>query len=225
MNWERYYQENNVRAFNEQRPYYAHVLQRFAPYLTHNLNPNEPIYTALGGLHPKVTRPEHFINLCQKVFESRQTFPHIFDQNEEALENLTGDGYTAMRAQLENLPENLPLLNLLVCDYTIDFMSDAQIQKLNVTLPARLHPNGVLVLTLGDPLIPSIRKLQTKIRYGVATYYRNARKIAQILTNFKLVYLAETDNGNQLAVFTHQKSPLKEHQGRPYGLSIEDLIQ
>ena len=221
MEWNRYYSEENIRSLKEQSPYYAYILEQLAEYVSKGKAPDEPLFVALGGIHPKVTRPEHFIALCEDSLD-HLIFPIILDQNEQALQGLSQDGYVAMQANLEDLPEITPPLSLLICDYTTDFMTDSQLSHMNQTLPGHLDPNGLLMLTVDTPTIPGLSRLRNKISFNVNVHPRSEKKLTTLLSNFKLVYVAQTENDNLLTVFASIDSPLEAHKGAPFSLSPEE---
>ena len=183
MEWDRYYKETNITPFNEQAPYYAYFLDHYKEFVTRGKDPNKPLSVALGGLHPKVTLPSHFASLCQAVFDSPLDV-HIIEQNKQVLDSLPqADEYSLLHAQLEALPEHFPQLSLLICDFTLDFMSDSQVKELNKTLPAKLDTNGLFIVTQECTAIPIITKLQNKIKYGIDVHPRSADNLCNLLPN------------------------------------------
>lgn len=206
--WERYYEETNIRGFNEQAFFYLFVLEKLGSFIRQGVRPNEALTAILGGIHPLATKPAHFINLCAAAFPGQALNPVIIDQNQQALDSLSGSGFTRQKAQLENLPAEADSLHLVICDYTLDFMNDNQIRELNRTLPGKLNPFGVFVVTLDAPLLTWLHRLTTAV-YSPRVEFRSPRKLQTLLPNLQAVYLAETSNNNYLTVFTRTDSPIQ----------------
>lgn len=222
MEWQRYYQETEIVPFNYQAPSYAYLLEVFLPFITEGKEPGSPISVALGGLHPKVTTPDHFVSFCQKVFHSPLDV-YIIDQNKQVLDLFPQvEGQSLVHAQLENLPAEIPPLSLLICDFTLDFMSDRQIKTLNETLPSKLDKNGLFIVTQDVPAIPKLSQLQTKFIYGVNIYPRRVKQLWKLLSNFKPIFQGFTGNYSDITVFTHKDSLIARHIGDHYSLDADN---
>lgn len=216
MEWKRYYDETEVVPFRAQEAAYTHILNALEPYITQNKLPNNEVFVALGGIHPKVTKPEHFIDFCSKVF-THQVNPIIVEQNSGIFQSITGTNYLPLNAKLENLPIPNGLLSLLICDFTTDFMTDIQIKSLNLTLPQVLDKNGIFIATQEDPSSCSLTKLRNKLKYGINTYQRAPNKLTNQLNNLKLIYQGLSHWGT-ISVFSQKDSPFGVHKGQPFDL-------
>lgn len=219
MEWQRYYQETDVVSFNEQRLAYQYIIEDFVPYLTAEIGHDTPIAIALGGLHPKVTFPEHFLSFCNDLLDHPH-IPLIIDQNQEALKNPNNLPFIPVHSSLEQLPVDLPPISLLILDFTTDFMSDRQIAELNKTLPSHLAPNSLVVIAQESPFIPLMSKVKSMILHGLPVYPRSPKSLSQLLTNFKNIYQASTDTG-YISLFSSPKSPFPRHLGLPYGINLD----
>lgn len=216
MEWDKYYEESDIIAFNEQAPYYAYLLEQLTPYITHGKTPDQRLSVALGGLHPKVTQPHHFSGLCEAVFAHPLDI-HIIEQNQQVLDSLPEiDDQHLDHAQLENLPSSIPPLSLLICDFTMDFMTDAQIIQFNQSFPTKLDQYGLLIVAQDCPLIPLRAKIHNKLSYGIDYYPRSVKQLCKMLSNFKSIYQGITENNSHITIFTHKLSPLPEHTGDPF---------
>lgn len=220
-NWEKYYRNPEVTSLRVHLPYYHYVLEDALPEIENHLGEKEVMTAALGGIDPTVSRPEDFILLCQKVISHHPVSFYIIDQNHRALADLQGTQYQTLQAQLEGLPADLPPLHLLVCDYTLDFMSDEQLRALNRSLPNRLHPLGLFVVASGDDAFPIISRLASRAKCGVSIYPRSQKRLVSLLPDLKPVYLAQIDSVDHLGditVFARRDSPTPRHVGAGYGL-------
>lgn len=220
MEWDRYYQETEVLPFNAQAPYYTYLLEQLSPYILRGKDLSQPISVALGGLHPTVTHPDHFTTLCSGVFNAPlHTF--ILDQNFQALNRFSAsDAELLIQAKLEHLPLSTPL-SLLVCDFTLDFMSDSQITTLNQTLPTVLDSTGVFIVTQDNPFIPQVSQLHNKLKYGINVYPRTTHKLKTMLSSFKSIYECQIRHDTNVTIYTHRNSQFPEHQGMPFLLDPE----
>jgi len=223
-NWERYYASTEVKGFGIHAPYYEYLLECFCGELEAHLDPHEVIQVGLGGIDPTVTSPEEFIAICRKVIKTHAFSPHIIDQNHQALESLAGVFQTVL-SQLEALPPSLPPLHLLVCDYTLDFMTDQQITKLNQTLPHHLHPLGLLMVATDNEAFPTIGSFASRFFRGVNIYPRSPEKLIGLLPNFKPVFITHNDGAcfqSYILTLAHKDSPIPEHKGAAHGLMYDE---
>lgn len=217
--WERYYRYENIHGFREQEPYYAYVLECFTPYVEETVDPQLPLKVALGGIHPSATKPSEFVALCRQLFPTRRLLPYVIDQNPRVFEVIDEDGFFPAVEQLENLPpHSFDHLSLLITDFTLDFMTDRQLTKLDQTLPSRLQPNGIFVATISDVSFPLLRGLQDMREFGLHLHYRNPQRVRRLLGNLKLIFAASTGNHNHLLVFTRKGTGAPEFTGPAIGL-------
>jgi len=222
--WEKYYRDKEIRSFRAQSPYYEYVLESFGPDLEDRLGKHEVVNLALGGIDPTVTQPEDFLSLGHRAITAHPKSFFIIDQNPQAIASLGGTACQPILAQLENLPHHLPPLHPLICDYTLDFMSDRQVSVLNETLPSRLHSDGLVMVTIDDSVLSGLTRLVSHFKRGVELYPRNRKKLAKLLSNFKPVCVASTGNHNLLIVLTRKDNPMPPHRGPEIGLYQDEGI-
>lgn len=218
-NWEKYYHYEYVHGFLEQEPYYAHLLENCASFIENGIDPHLPLKVVLGGIHPHATLPSHFINLCRELFPTRSLLPIVVDQNRQAFDGIEEGGFTPVVEHLEDLPRaTFENTSLLITDYTLDFMTNERVAKLNQSLPGLLQPNGLFVATIDDTLVPLFRRYQGLLEYGIPLHYRRPEKLKGLLNNLKLVILASTSNHNYLLIFARKDASATEFTGNAIAL-------
>ncbi len=217
MEWKRYYEEKEVVPLSAQVPYYRYVLEQLEGFVMDGKDETEELTVVLGGLHPRVTRPEHFESLCRNLFKNPLAVV-ILDQNKEALKECDEEKYLVRQAKLEQFPDGLGLVDLLICDYTADFMSDGQLREMNVNFPLRVSDNGLLVMTIDNPSFPIFSQASDLFRFGIKTFPRSVERLKNLLTNFKLILDARTGNHNDLLIFAKKEASIEEFEGLPIGL-------
>ncbi len=221
MEWTKYYEKDRIIPLEAQSIYYSYALEQFKCFILENKTDSEQVVVALGGIHPKVTRPNHFENIYKDIFPPETVCPVIIDQNKEALADLPSEKTSLIHSKLESLPQDFPLISALICDYTFDFMSDYQLQEFNNTFPSHLDNNGLMLLTVKETTFPMLMKVEDRLFYSVSTYYHKISKLVKALDSFKLVYAASTANKNNLLIFSHKNSVLDEHTGTNFLLDPE----
>lgn len=210
MNWERYYEEKKVVPFTEQSASYGYILDNFGDYLIGNLDGEIPV-AVLGGMNPSATKPENFEKLCKSFLGKCQTI--VVDQNEFALTSVANTESTPLLSGLENLPQELKNVSLMICDFTFDFMTDEQVKMFDATWQLHCRSNNLLFISLDCPAIPFAAAWQYKRQYGLDMHYRTAEKLAKLMPNHKAVIRAVTGKETELLVLASKESSLAHWEG------------
>lgn len=216
MRWERYYAEREIRPFTAQVPFYRYYLECFGQNIEASLAPEQPVRVLMGGINPIATKPSDLTELAKTIFPERDVETMVVDQNEEALSRIEEESFQPILADLTKLPPEVNSLHLVVCDFTLDFMTDLQVREFGKVLAERLAKDGVLLVSGAEYAFNALRELENKLKYGLSQHFRTSGKLIRLLDSLKPVAVAEAQ-----IKYTH-RSALERQPSLVYAFARPD---
>jgi hypothetical protein len=196
MGWKEYYRpETRPILLKDNLPFYKKAIDRLR--VSPKFLPHSQIQTfALAGFYPdpSADTPKNFVNFCQSIHPHSSDRYLVFDMNSEPflryprqnMVNLPNTVFT--QARFEALPVPKHSVDIILADYTINFMSPQQVGQLSRSLKNALSPNGLLLAMVSDPAIPFIESITKTRHHRVKYHVWNPTSLAAALTDLKPVF-------------------------------------
>lgn len=188
MSWSEYYCKN-ARPFAKQVPMYEQLLGQ-------RVSQDAPLNWALGGYHPYNSTVRDFLAFVQKLNPHGSTECFLLDKNPEpgfVAKKRLGDS-NVIRARLEELPFQLSSIDVLINDFTLDFMSDRQIAQYSSQAVQTLNRSGWLVVASMNPSLLSILDHDAPVEM----YPRSRVRVQELLTDFICIDQVTKDDASVL---------------------------
>lgn len=216
MGWEEYYKEVRPVSFGESRQAYLAVVDRLRFLNPNFLNPQNPAKFVLGGFHPALGTPYEFEQFCRQIHQNQEDKIIYLDMNLHPLEQLNNE--IRLQARLEQLPFSPGSIDMIILDFTCEFMSDSQIQDFAKRAKECLTENGVVIVSIGEPLLKeNIEEFLWRFKNKVRTYIHSFEKLTNLIeTHLRLIARVEYEVRRDLCsvlVFTRQESNFPQSVG------------
>lgn len=201
-----YYERTSVRPLDGNIPYYAWLLRLWAE----RVNITSPVTMAIGGIHPRYNSIETLYRLVGLGLRGIPVNLILIDQNASPLR--LADNHPEIRtiqAPLQRLPPLSTPIDVLILDYTTEFMADRDICEMARTLPQHLSPHGLVLAALGDSLVPlrAIEQLVLTLKCHVPIYLRPPDRLIQLMNPLRPLYIADLPQSQILLALCSPESP------------------
>jgi hypothetical protein len=214
--WEKYYQYRDILPFGTHFSTYKAAFDHLSSY-SDVLNRTHLINALLCGFHPNNGSLRSFIDFCQRIHPNPDDNLFAIDMNPQPFEAMTDyerQRVSGMQIPLERLSDELPekTIDVAFLDYILDLMDAKTVKDSFSALSGVITPNGLLLATINDPLIPTLYNFFNTLRTG-AQYHAFSYQTIIALAHpcFKPVFVAESKpshySASTLVVFAKPKSP------------------
>ncbi|MBN1168574.1 hypothetical protein JXA63_01650 [Candidatus Woesebacteria bacterium] len=218
--WQFYY-ERPVRSFSESTFAYRPVINRLRLNNPDFLREDQPQTFVLGGFHGWCTKAEDFREFCSSIHGHTDDRHIVLDKHTTPFRQ-DPTVINGVQANLEYLPFASREIDLLLMDFTIDFMDDEAISKFSESADKVLSEKGLIMLhSLTRSVIPRLlMEHWQRLTNGVKVYSRKADTIKALMRYQKLTDFTSAENDchelSDVLTFSRRHSKYSRHEGDAY---------
>ncbi|MFH0936849.1 MAG: class I SAM-dependent methyltransferase [Candidatus Daviesbacteria bacterium] len=204
MEWMKYYSEEAPVILGEHAFIYQRAIDGLRLMNQDVLDPSKQLNFVLGGFHNTWTVAD-FISLGNKIHRGEHQ-NILLDMHKEPLDLIDKRyGLNLLQARLEELPFSKESVDLLVMDFTLNFMEDDQVKKFAHHSQGFLDPEGLILTSfMAYPNQNWWDKLNLWYHDVPSKYSRTPETLASLLTPLKSVFFAKFETS-----FSKTEIPIK----------------
>jgi len=193
-NWDRYRQEfSRCRAQTPMAN--RNVYKKAVEILKDDIFSRDQLNILVGGIASGFSA-EEFIQLWQGLRKGSKDQLLFLDQDFRPLremQRLAGN-FERVVGKLEELPFRKASIDVILLDFTLDFLSDPKLKCFLSGTKTVLKPDGIVIALIKDPVWPGLGNLKERIVFGVPSHMRTMSQYRRFIApHFDVLYLGCTD--------------------------------
>lgn len=218
--WGEYYKEPPIQL-GEQSFAYKRAVEGLRIINADVLRPDRKVTCVLGGFH-NAWAVADFKKFVDEVHSGEHT-PIVLDINLEPLKSIDQRSQPQrLQASLEALPFQPNSVDLLILDFTLNFMNEAQVQRFAQSANEVLTPTGVVLAPfLGPKHADFLTRLRRKLNTHVPIYYHSLDRLTTLGAPLKPVlnasFLLQRDQSTNVSMigWAKENSSLPRYTNKP----------
>lgn len=213
MGWKEYYQQEHVQSFSGEIPSYVYA---FNTVLCDNgvIWPKRPVTCIRAGFFPTVDVTQSFLRFCSIIHPHPKNRILFTDMNQTPFSSLSPNSL-GFQARLETLPLQRDSIDLMVLDYTADFMDNQSAMSFAGEASRLLTPMGLVMVSYDTPLLTGIFRTFREWRQSktnkVRCFSRSNAEFEKLFSPLKNVGSFLVDHKNHLSCKDHSLDVFARH--------------
>ncbi len=184
--WEGYYHylgENGCYSFSHHLSEYQRAVKQFFPG-------NDKLKILVGGV-AGARSSDSFYRSWNLIRPENQDSVVFLDQNLTPLAE-SNQSWQKVQAKLEEMPFKSASFDLILLDFTLDFLNDRQLKNFFAEAKEVLSPSGKIIAIVSSPFWRFFENLRKRIAFGVPYFSRESRSYCQSASSYFVTYFGES---------------------------------
>jgi hypothetical protein len=201
-NWERYYQRKDIRSLSEQACGYIKAIQNLQKINPDFLKKDHPATIVLGGCAVQNANQRTFQKIASFIHPETKTI--VLDLNSQPFKR--NETKNPLQTNLTHPPFKKNSIDLLLLDFTQEYLTDKQLKAFSQSFSKCLKFNGSILMANTSHLSNKLASfIQTK-KSQVPTRRRSVKNITELFKpHFQITSMGDGRH-YELITLTHSKS-------------------